>query len=126
MRYTLKWLLFSLAFVPLVVNFDTLFPFIFTKTLLIRTAIALFWVLFTVFFSASYEKFFGLKFFLSSGRIKPCNRLFINAVVKLNIKEKKTSTATKLTSINSSLPTKFKARVNCPRFFITAKKYTFS
>jgi len=50
MRYTLKWLLFSLAFVPLLVNLDTLFPFIFTKTLLIRSAVAFFWILFAVYF----------------------------------------------------------------------------
>jgi len=50
MRVTLKWLLFSLAFVPLLVNYDTLFPFIFTKTLLIRGAVTLFWVFFAVWF----------------------------------------------------------------------------
>jgi len=50
MKYTLKWLLYSLAFVPLLVNLDTLFPFIFTKTLLIRFAVTLFWILFAVFF----------------------------------------------------------------------------
>lgn len=50
MRYVLKWLLFSLAFVPLLLNFDTLFPFIFTKTLLIRSAITLFWIIFAVWY----------------------------------------------------------------------------
>ena len=50
MKTILRFSLFSLAFVPLLVNFDTLFPFIFTKTLLIRTAITLFWVLFAVWF----------------------------------------------------------------------------
>ena len=50
MKYLLRWSLFSLAFVPLLVNFDTLFPFIFTKTLLIRAAITLFWILFAVWF----------------------------------------------------------------------------
>jgi len=50
MRYVLKWLLFSLAFVPILVNFDTLFPFIFTKTLLIRSAITLFWIIFAVWY----------------------------------------------------------------------------
>ena len=50
MRYLLRWTLFSLAFVPLLVNTDTLFPYIFTKTLLIRSAVTLFWVLFAIFF----------------------------------------------------------------------------
>src|SRR3989344_8569483 len=50
MRYLLRWTLFSLAFVPLLVNTDTLFPYIFTKTLLIRSAVTLFWVLFAVFY----------------------------------------------------------------------------
>lgn len=50
MKYLLKWILYILAFVPLLVNLDTLFPFIFTKSLLIRTAVTLFWVLFAVYF----------------------------------------------------------------------------
>ena len=35
---------------PLFVNLDTLFPFIFTKTLVIRTAVTLFFVFFAVWF----------------------------------------------------------------------------
>jgi len=50
MKDVLKWSLFSLAFVPLLVNFETLFPFIFTKTLLIRSAVSLFWILFAVWY----------------------------------------------------------------------------
>lgn len=50
MKFFLRWFLFSLAFVPLFVNADTLFPFIFTKTLVIRTAIALFATVFSVWF----------------------------------------------------------------------------
>jgi len=50
MKDVLKWSLFSLAFVPLLVNFETLFPFIFTKTLLIRSAVTLFWILFAVWY----------------------------------------------------------------------------
>jgi len=50
MKIILKWFLLSLAFVPLLVNFDTLFPFIFTKTLLIRSAITLFWAVLAVWY----------------------------------------------------------------------------
>ena len=46
MQYLLKWIIFPLAFVPLLVHDETLFPFIFPKTLLIRTLVALFWVVF--------------------------------------------------------------------------------
>ena len=60
MKYILKWILFSLAFVPLLVNLNTLFPFIFTKTLLIRSAITLFWVLFAIFFFTRKREFLDL------------------------------------------------------------------
>lgn len=50
MERILRWSLFSLAFVPLLFNSDTLSPFIFTKTLFIRLAITVFWVLITVSF----------------------------------------------------------------------------
>lgn len=45
----LKWILFPLAFTPLIVVWSTLFPFIFGKTIFIRTAVTLFWVLFVVY-----------------------------------------------------------------------------
>lgn len=46
----LKWILFSLAFTPLVVTWSTLFPFIFGKTIFIRTAVTIFWLLLAVYF----------------------------------------------------------------------------
>ena len=49
MKLILKLPLFALAFTPLIVTNSTLFPFIFGKTIFIRTAVALFWVLFAVY-----------------------------------------------------------------------------
>ncbi len=49
LQVLIKLSLFILAFTPLVVVWSTLFPFIFGKTIFIRTAVALFWVLFAVY-----------------------------------------------------------------------------
>jgi len=47
-KLILKLPLFALAFTPLIVTNSTLFPFIFGKTVFIRTAVAIFWIFFAV------------------------------------------------------------------------------
>jgi len=57
----LKWLLLSLAFVPLAVVHMSLFPFIFGKTLFIRIVVSLAWVIFSalILFRGSDGSFLG-------------------------------------------------------------------
>ena len=56
MILTLKWILYSLVFVPLLFNTATLSPFVFTKTLAIRIVVTLFWVLVTgLYLFRNYE-----------------------------------------------------------------------
>jgi len=67
----LKLPLFALAFVPLVVTGSlTLFPFIFGKSLLIRSAVTLFWILFAAYLIYHYK----------SGGIRINPRLFKNPI----------------------------------------------
>lgn len=47
-NFLLKLLLWALAFTPLIVVWSTLFPFIFGKTIFIRTAVTIFWIIFAV------------------------------------------------------------------------------
>ena len=45
----LRYLLYSLAFVPLIVTSGTLFPFIFGKVVFVRLIVTLFWVIFAIY-----------------------------------------------------------------------------
>lgn len=47
-NFLLKLILWALSFTPLIVTWSTLFPFIFGKTIFIRTAVAIFWIFFSV------------------------------------------------------------------------------
>lgn len=46
MKDLLRWSLYPLAFVPVLVDSTVLFPFIFPKTLLVRAVVAIFWAIF--------------------------------------------------------------------------------
>ncbi len=48
-KLILKLPLFALALTPLIVTNNTLFPFVFGKTIFIRTAVAIFWILLAVY-----------------------------------------------------------------------------
>ncbi len=60
-NFLLKLFLWALAFTPLIVTWDTLFPFIFGKTIFIRTAVAVFWIFFSVliFYSGKTSNIIG-------------------------------------------------------------------
>ena len=80
-KLILKLPLFALAFTPLIVVWSTLFPFIFGKTIFIRTAVTIFWLLLAVYLFYQHKPAIRINQRLSAFNQRPSdfkrNPLFI-------------------------------------------------